>query len=272
MMKAQAMSDDALPNAQPPHGHFPIICHVKPSNILGWIKAGIQDTRQAGLASLFYGAFFALAGWVMKIVFDEAYGLFPGLATGFLLLGPFLAMGLYDLSRQLELGQPAKLTPSLTAWRINILNVGIFAGVLGVIMLIWARASLIIFALYFQDSVFPTLNQVIMNVFTFNQPVFGMVYFAVGGFFAALVFAISVVAIPLMTDRKTDAITAAIASMIACTKNPLTMLLWGACIVLLVAIGFATYFVGLVITMPIIGHATWHVYRDIVEIETPPKS
>jgi uncharacterized membrane protein len=261
------MSDDALPNAQPPHNSFPIIRQVKPSNILGWVKAGIQDTRQAGMASLFYGVFFAIAGWVMKIVFDEAYGLFPGLATGFLLLGPFLAMGLYDLSRQLEQGAQAKLIPSLTAWRTNMMNVGIFAGVLGVILLIWARASLIIFALYFQDSVFPTLNEVIMSVFTFNQPVFGMVYFAVGGFFAALVFAISVVAIPLMTDRKTDAITAAIASIIACTKNPFTMLLWGACIVLLVAIGFATYFLGLVITMPIVGHATWHVYRDIVETE-----
>ena len=265
------MSDNTLPNAQPTHSSFPVIRHVKPSNILGWVKEGIQDTRKAGMASLFYGAFFAMAGWVMKIVFDEAYGLFPGLATGFLLLGPFLAMGLYDLSRQLEHGQPAKLIPSLTAWRTNMMNVGIFAGVLGVILLIWARASLIIFALYFQDSVFPSLNEVILSVFTFNQPVFGMVYFAVGGFFAALVFAISVVAIPLMTDRKTDAITAAIASIIACTKNPLTMLLWGACIVLLVAIGFATYFVGLVITMPIVGHATWHVYRDIVAAETLPK-
>lgn len=265
------MSDDALPN-EPAHSSFPVIRHVKPSNILGWIEAGIQDTRQAGIASMFYGAFFALAGWVMKTVFDEAYGLFPGLATGFLLLGPFLAMGLYDLSRQLEQGTQAKLIPSLTAWRTNMLNVGIFAGVLGVILLIWARASLIIFALYFQDSVFPTLNEVIMSVFTFEQPVFGMVYFAAGGFFAALVFAISVVAIPLMTDRKTDAITAAIASIIACTKNPLTMILWGACIVLLVAIGFATYFVGLVITMPIVGHATWHVYRDIVAEESLPNS
>jgi uncharacterized membrane protein len=264
------MSDDELPSALPPQSNFPVIRHVKPSNILGWLQAGIQDTRHSGLPSLFYGAFFAVAGWVMKIVFDEAYGLFPALATGFLLLGPFLAMGLYDISRQIELGQQPKLLPSLTAWHTNMLNVGVFAGVLAVILLIWARASLIIFALYFQDSVFPTLTEVITSVFTFNQPVFGMVYFAVGGFFAALVFAISVVAVPLMADRKTDAITAAIASIIACTKNPLTMLLWGACIVMLVALGFATYFVGLIITMPIVGHATWHVYRDIVEAENPP--
>lgn len=264
------MSQQPTPNAQAPHYNFPVIRHVSPSHIVGWLKAGIQDTRQAGLASLFYGVCFAAAGWIMKFVFDEAYGLFAGLVTGFLLLGPFLAMGLYDLSRQIEAKETPSLLPSLTAWRANKLNVGIFAGVLAVILLIWARASLIIFALYFQDSVFPTLNQVIESVFTLQQPVFAMVYFAVGGIFAALVFAISVVAVPLMAHRKTDAITAAIASIIACTKNPLTMLVWGAWIVLLVAIGFATYFVGLIITMPIVGHATWHVYKDLVEAETPP--
>jgi uncharacterized membrane protein len=264
------MSDKALPSAPPPPSTFPVIRHVSPSHIAAWLKAGVQDTRRAGWASLFYGACFAVAGWVMKYVFDEAYGLFTGLVTGFLLLGPFLAMGLYDLSRQIELGQAPKLMPSLTAWGSNILNVGIFAGVLTVILLIWARASMIIFALYFQDSVFPTLNQVIESVFTLKQPVFAIVYFAVGGIFAALVFAISVIAMPLMAHRKTDAITAAIASIIACTKNPLTMLFWGAWIVLLVAIGFATYFVGLVITMPIVGHATWHVYKDLLEPETSP--
>jgi uncharacterized membrane protein len=261
------MSDDNVPSAESTQSNFPVIRHVKLSHIIGWLKAGIQDTRKAGIASLFYGACFAAAGWVMKMVFDEAYGLFAGLVTGFLLLGPFLAMGLYDLSRQIEASQPPTLVPSLIAWRANMLNVGIFAGVLAVILLIWARASMVIFALYFQDSVFPTLNEVILSVLTFKQPVFAMVYFAVGGIFAAIVFAISVVAVPLMADRKTDAITAAIASIIACTKNPLTMLLWGLCIVLLVALGFATYFVGLVITMPIVGHATWHVYRDIVAVD-----
>lgn len=209
---------------------------------------------------------------MMKFVFDEAYGLFTGLVTGFLLVGPFLAMGLYDLSRQIASGQQPTLVPSLTAWRANILNVGIFAGVLTVILLIWARASMITFALYFQDSAFPSLTEVIESVFTLKQPMFAMVYFAVGGIFAGLVFAISVVVIPLMAERKTDAITAAIASIITCAKNPLTMLLWGLCIVVLVVFGFATYFVGLIITMPIVGHATWHVYRDVVEAEKPPIS
>ena len=121
--------------------------------------------------------------------------------------------------------------------------------------------------IFFENGVFPTLTDVILSVISLKQPTFAIVYFAVGGAFAAFVFAISVVAVPLMADRKTDAITAALASIVACTKNPLTMLLWGFCIVVLVGFGFATNFVGFIVTMPIAGHASWHVYRAVVEAE-----
>ncbi|MDP3088143.1 MAG: DUF2189 domain-containing protein [Methylotenera sp.] len=265
------MSDTELKSTESLPSAFPTIRKVNPSNILNWLHAGVEDTRRGGLASLFYGVFFAAAGWLMQVVFAEAYGLFAGLTTGFLLLGPFLAMGLYDLSRRMELGEQPKLTPSLTAWRPNILNVGLFAGLLVVVLLIWARASLVIFALFFEGGL-PTFTDVVLNVITLKQPIFAIVYFAVGGAFAAFVFAISVVAVPLMADRKTDAITASLASIIACTRNPLTMLLWGFCIVVLVSFGFATHFLGLIITMPIVGHATWHVYRDVVEADTYNKS
>ena len=243
---------------------FPVIKQVQPGAILDWLHAGVEDTRRGGLSSLFYGVFFAAAGWLMHAVFAEAYGLFAGLTTGFLLLGPFLAMGLYDLSRRMELGQHPTLIPSLTAWRPNLLNNALFAGLLIVVLLVWARASLVIFALFFEGGL-PTFTDVVLNVITFKQPTFALIYFAAGGLFAGLVFAISVIAVPLMADRKTDAITAAIASIAACLRNPGTMLLWGFCIVVLVGFGFATHFIGLIVTMPIVGHATWHVYRDVVE-------
>lgn len=243
---------------------FPVIRNIKSSQIINWLRHGFNDFRQAKFASLFYGVVFASAGLLMHEVLFEVSWLLSGLTTGFLLIGPFLAMGLYDLSRRIELGEQPRLMPTLTSWRSNLLNVGIFAGVLVVILLIWARASLVIFAMFFQGGL-PTFLEIIQTLITFEQPTFALVYFAVGGFFAAFVYAVSVVAIPLMADRRTDAVTAAIASLLSVTRNVIPMSLWALTIVLLVAIGFATHFIGLIITMPIIGHASWHAYRDLVE-------
>lgn len=245
---------------------FPEIRVVTPAAIVDWVRAGWQDLTGIGRASLFYGACFALGGWLIQIVFAHAYPLFAGLTTGFLLLGPFLAMSLYDLSRRRERGEPPRLLSSLAAWRANLSNLSnlaLFAAVLAVVMLIWARASVVIFALFY-DGGLPTFTGVMRAVFAFEQPIFALTYFAVGGFFAGFVFVISVVAVPLMLDRRTDAITAAIASLLACGRNPLTMLTWGATIVVLVGLGIATLFAGLIVVMPLVGHATWHAYRALI--------
>jgi uncharacterized membrane protein len=243
---------------------FPVVRKIKAKTVLKWLRLGLHDMRYAGFSSLFYGVIFAAAGIIMHTVFIEASWLLAALTSGFLLVGPFLAMGLYDLSRRMELGEEPNLLPTLTAWRLNLINVAIFAGVLVIVLLIWARASLVIFALFFQGGL-PTFMEIVQAVIAFKQPTFAIVYFAVGGFFAAFVFAVSVVAIPLMADRKTDAVTAALTSLISVIRNPLPMSLWAFCIVVMTAVGFATYFIGLIIAMPIIGHATWHAYRDLIE-------
>ncbi len=258
------MSDQQSAANESINSNFPVIREIKFNQILSWLKLGVHDLRQAKLASLFYGFVFAVAGFLMHAVLFDASWLLSGLTTGFLLVGPFLAMGLYDLSRRMELGEKPNLLLTLTAWRTNLINVGIFAGVLVVILLIWARASLVIFALFFQGGL-PTFLDIIHTLITFQQPTFALVYFAVGGFFAAFVFSVSVVAIPLMADKKTDAVTAAIASLIAVVRNPIQMAIWALTIVLLVLIGFATFYLGLIMTMPIIGHASWHAYKDLVQ-------
>jgi uncharacterized membrane protein len=224
----------------------------------------VTDTHRGGRASLFYGVIFAATGLIMHTVFAESYWLLAGLTTGFLLLGPFLAVGLYDLSRRMEKGEAPKLIPSLTAWRPNLINIGCFAGLLLLALLIWTRASLIIFA-YFFDGGLPTFTDVVLNAVTFKQPSFTLIYFAVGGLFATFIFAISVIAMPLMLDCKASATSAAMASLLACSRNPVPMLLWAFSIVVLVGFGFATSFLGLIVAMPVVGHASWHVYRDLVE-------
>lgn len=254
------------PDRESPASRFPTIRKVDPGAVVRWLKAGWHDCRRAGPASLFYGACFALAGWLLSVVFAEAYALFAGLTTGFLLIGPFLCLGLYDLSRRIELGEPPQLRPTLAAWRPNLANVGVFAALLTVVLLIWARASIIVFALFFAGGL-PSFGDVVRIVLTFEQVDFAFFYFAVGGFFAAFVYMMSAISLPMMLDRRTDAITAAIASLLACGRNPGAMLLWAACIAVLAAIGFATLFLGLIVTMPLVGHTSWHAYRDIVEPE-----
>ena len=234
-----------------------------------WLQGGLEDLHRGGGASLFYGACYTLCGWLLYLVFQKAYALFAGLTTGFLLLGPLLAMGLYDISRRLERGETPRLQPTLSCWRPNLANLGVFAGVLAVVMLLWARASMVVFALFF-DGGLPTFGDVLRALFAFQQPEFALVYFIVGGFFAAFVFAIGIIAVPLMLDRGTDAVTAGLASIAACARNPGPLLLWAACIAVLVGLSMATLFLGLIVVMPLLGHGTWHAYRDLVAPEPPP--
>lgn len=244
----------------------PVIRRVKAAAIIDWLHAGVVDTHRGGRASLFYGVIFATTGILIHTFFAENYWLLAGLTTGFLLLGPFLAMGLYDLSRRMELGEPAKLIPSLTAWRPNLINVSLFATLLLIVLLVWTRLSLSIFG-YFFNSDFPTFIDVVLSIVRFKHPTFTLIYFATGGLFATFIFAISVIALPLMVDKKTSAATSAMASLLACIRNPIPMLLWAFCIVVLVGFGFATSFLGLIVTMPVAGHASWHVYRALVETD-----
>ncbi len=228
-----------------------------------WLASGWRDFRAHPFLSAFYGACFAAMGFLIYFVFERAYQYVSMLVTGFFLVGPFLAIGLYDLSRRREQGKPARLAPTLDAWRPNVGAVGIFALVLGVILLVWARASLVVFALFFTYEL-PDMHGFLEQVLSFKHVEFLLAYFCVGGFFATLVFAISVVSVPMMLDRNVDGIVAALTSLRAFAANVPAMVVWGLVIVVLTAAGFATGFVGLAVTVPIIGHATWHAYRELV--------
>jgi len=231
---------------------------------LGWLARGARDFRAHPLPSVFYGICFAVMGWLIAFTFRHAYEYVSALVTGFFIVGPFLAIGLYDLSRRRERGLPAWLAPTLDAWAANKGAIGVFALVLAVILLVWARASLVVFALFYVGEM-PTVAGFVDQMLSLSNAEFLLAYLCVGGFFAVLTFAISVVSVPMMLDRGTDGVVAVLTSLRAFGANVPAMVVWGVVIVALVAAGFALFFVGLVVAVPVIGHATWHAYRELVE-------
>ncbi len=261
-MRAPANADP--PTAPDERSALPAVRHVGAGDPLRWLAAGGRDFIAHPGPSAFYGACFALMGFLVAFTFRHAYAYVSALTTGFFLVGPFLAIGLYDLSRRRERGEPSWLAPTLDAWRPNFGAIGIFALVLLVILLVWARASLVVFALFYTNAM-PSLDGFLGQVASLANPEFLLAYLCVGGFFAALVFAMGVISVPLMLDRGTDGVVAILTSLRAFAASVPAMLVWAALILLVVAAGFAAYFVGLVVAGPVIGHATWHAYRAVVE-------
>jgi uncharacterized membrane protein len=263
-MKMTHNSPDTLPQAAVSiEASLAAIRPVAISAPLRWLALGLADLKAAPAASLFYGIVFALMGWAIVFFYGNAYSLTVALMGGFMLLGPGLAMGLYALSRQREAGEVPRLAPTLTIWRANLSNLSIFALVTGVVFLIWARASMVVFAVFYSSGL-PTAADFMRELLAFENAEFVIAYLVIGSCFASFIFSISVVAVPLMLDRNQDAITAMLLSLASVARNPLPMLFWALIIVTLTGIGFATAFIGLVVTMPILGHATWHAYRAMI--------
>jgi uncharacterized membrane protein len=228
-----------------------------------WVKKGTADLLNCQFSSMFYGAVFALMGWTVAFFYGAAYWLTLTAMGAFMLVGPLVAIGLYALSRQRERGEEQHLLPTLSCWRGNMSNLSIFALVIGVVAMIWARASMVIFAVLY-DTGLPTASDFLNELLSFNNVEFVVSYLIVGGLFASFIFATSVVAVPLMFDQGKDAISAMLISLSVVARNPVAMVIWAALLVLLIGIGFATGFLALVFTAPIAGHATWHAYRDLL--------
>lgn len=228
-----------------------------------WLARGWQDMRAELGIALFYGLCF----WGMALTLGAVFRHLPeytmSLLSGCLLVGPFLALGLYEVSRRRERGLAPDLASSLTCWDAHIGSMGLLVLVLVVLELLWGRASLVVFAVFFNTGM-PSTAGVLQAIFNPENWEFVAVYLLVGGAFAGLVFASSVVSIPMILDRDTDAISAALTSLQVFFGNLPVLLLWGALITTLVLVAFIPWGLGLLIVGPWLGHASWHAYRGSV--------
>jgi uncharacterized membrane protein len=228
-----------------------------------WLKLGWRDFRRCPGLGLFYGLCFAAMGMLLMTVFESAPAYTLALSAGFLLLGPFLCMGLYHASRQLERGERPSLAASLTAWRTRTGSLAIFGFVLLILEMLWGRASLVVFALSFDGM--PDFKGSLLKLLDPENLGFIGAYLMVGGVFASVIYAASVISIPMILDRSTDAITAGLTSLRLTLTQPGVMILWGALLTVLVVLAMLPWFLGLLVVGPVLGHASWHAYRTAVK-------
>jgi len=231
---------------------------------LRWLGSGFHDMLAMPAASLSYGAILALMGYLLTHYYGGATGI--AFTTGFLIVGPFLAIGLYDLSRRRAVGEPTQLALTLTAWRGNFPAISFYAVILMLSLAVWMRVSVVVIALFFPDGI-ESVNELFTALGgSADAWVFVVIYLVVGASLAMFAFATAAVALPMLLDRtEMDAISAMIVSFNAIRVNLVPMAWWALIIVVLTTTGFLSWFIGLVFVLPMIGHATWHAYRECVE-------
>jgi len=279
-MNAEAKSLDAalesdLPTMVTPYVPPPPVgprSHMRPlgwSDPFRWLARGLKDMRHHPGIALFYGLCFWGMAQMLALVFKHKPEYTLSLVSGCLLVGPFLAMGLYEVSRKRERCEHAELSTSFMCWDQHIRSMAMLVLVLMVLELLWGRASLVVFAVFFNTGM-PSTTGVIEAVFNPQNIEFLMVYLAVGGLFAGLVYGLSVVSIPMILDRDTDAITACITSMRVFVAHTGVAVFWGLFIVTLAVLAILPSAAGLLVVGPWLGFASWHAYRASVRVTPAP--
>jgi len=229
---------------------------------LHWIVLGWQDFCRAPMPSLGFGLILVLCSYFVTY-FAWAFGnlgFFLALLSGFILLGPILAMAFYEISHQLQSQQRPTFSSALKASMTHVGDQMVFVLVLVIVFLIWARAASMIHVF------FPSHSGVQLS----DLVLFLSVGTVVGAMFSAIVFCISAFSLPMIVACQTDTVTAIVTSVNAVLRNKFAMMLWACLVMLAVALGLATAFIGFAVTLPVIGHATWHAYQETIDASAWP--
>src|SRR6516225_1183643 len=246
----------------------PVVRRIGPSGIAEALVRGLRDFQTAPLYGLAIGGFYAAGGIVILLCltgFGMVYLAYP-LAAGFALLGPFVAIGLYEVSRRREAGQEPSLRGIWSTVRSRG-EIGWMGFVTLFVFVIWMyQVRLWIALLLGLNASFSSLREFVTVVLTTSE---GLLFLAIGNAIGAalslILFSLTVVSFPLLLDREVDFVTAMITSVRAVATSPVPMIGWAAIIVVLLVVSALPYFLGLLLTLPVLGHSTWHLYRRIVE-------
>lgn len=248
----------------------PEVLPLRPSVIGEVLKAGVRDFARAPLFGVFFGVLYAIGGWaIFYFAFTSGYFFlcYP-LAAGFALIAPFVAAGLYEVSRELEQGRRPSWAKVLSViLPSNTRDLGWMALVTGFAFFIWLDIAFFLYAMFFGLTAPDPWGLMSDITGTANGALFFLVGNVTGALIAFFVFSITVVSFPLLLDRNVDFVTAMIVSVNCVRENPRTMVLWAITIGVLVLVSLATALAGLVIVLPVLGHATWHMYRRAIAPE-----
>jgi uncharacterized membrane protein len=227
-----------------------------------WLQLGWQDVKQAPRQSLTYGAIMVLISYLISAAtwYFGNLGLYLGLVSGFVFLGPMLALTLYAISARRERNARVSLRLSMLDARNALGDALVYTMILLVVFLIWARAATMIHV-FFPTGSDPSPEDLMM---------FLGVGTSVGALFSAIVFAASAFSLPMILDRETDMVTAVITSVNAVLRNKPVMIVWAMCIGACVLVGFATAYLGFAVLLPLLGHATWHAYKATIRADDWP--
>jgi len=255
------------------HATAPSMPHVNAltaADLRDCLMRGLADFARAPLYGLFFGGVFAAAGIAIVLgltAWDMPWMIYP-FAIGFPLVGPFAAAGLYEVSRRLEKGIPLDRAQILSVvWAQRRREISWMAFVMLFVFWMWMYQIRLLIALFLGRMSFSTLEKFATIVFTTEQ---GWIFLAaghvVGAALSLILFSITVVSIPLLMEREIDFVTAMITSVKTVLASPVPMLGWGVFVTLAMLAACAPFFLGLLIVLPVLGHATWHIYRRALPV------
>lgn len=247
---------------------------------LRWLKLGWRDMLRCGWISVVHGVAVAAFGGALFLMARQHFWLLAGAFSGFLVVAPVLATGLYALSRALERGERADaqlLVRTWTRWGTNrradpasywcLVRFGLLLALAGTGWVLTSAAFITLFAPVPISSPADFLRHIVVGPDHF---VFEL-WLALGGVLAAPVFASSVISMQLLLDRNVSALDAVVTSWRVVLENPGPMAVWAALIMAATLLGFATALVGMIVIVPVLGHASWHAYRDLLDVRAVPE-